>query len=108
MRNVVVMSKATHENHAKFFGVCLLERPLCMITEFCERGTMFRFLHEEDEAMLLSWSQNLKMCLDVAGATNYLHSFHPQIVHETSVLGPLVPVVKVSDFGMARMKQCAF
>ena len=31
--------------------------------------------------MLLSWSQNLKMCLDVAGATNYLHSFQPQIIH---------------------------
>ena len=54
--------------------------------------------------MLLSWIQNLMMCLDVAGATNDLHSFHPQIIHETSVLGPLVPVVKVSDFGMARMK----
>lgn len=113
MREVAVMSKVTHENLVKFFGVCLSERPLRVITEFCEGGTMFHLLHE-DEAMLL-WSQNLKMCQDVAHAMNYLHSFQPQIIHrDLKSLNLLmvqevkstidIPVVKVSDFGLSRMK----
>uniref|UniRef100_A0A7S2PV19 Protein kinase domain-containing protein n=1 Tax=Zooxanthella nutricula TaxID=1333877 RepID=A0A7S2PV19_9DINO len=55
------------------------------------------------------------MCLDIAGAMNYLHSFTPQIIHRdlkslNLLLAQAVtrtadmPLVKVSDFGLARMK----
>ncbi len=38
--------------------------PLCMVTEFCERGNLFDLLH--NRAISLSWSLRKKMALDAA------------------------------------------
>jgi len=114
MREVAVMSKIHHENLVKFLGVSLTARPLRIVTEFCEGDTLFGLLHDEVEVELV-WSQKLKMCRDIANAMDYLHSFRPQIIHRDlkslnlllaqAVRGPAdVPLVKVSDFGLARMK----
>mmetsp|Transcript_17685 Transcript_17685/g.61967 ORF Transcript_17685/g.61967 Transcript_17685/m.61967 type:complete len:347 (-) Transcript_17685:283-1323(-) len=114
MREVAVMSKVHHENLVKFLGVSLSMRPLRVVTEFCEGDTLFGLLHDEVDVELV-WKQKLKMCTDVGEAMNYLHSFKPQIIHRDLkslnlllskvVSGPTdIPLVKVSDFGLARMK----
>lgn len=114
MREVAVMSKVHHDNVVKFLGVSLQVRPLRVVTEFCEGDTLFGLLHDETDVELV-WKQKLKMCLDIAHAMHYLHSFRPQIIHrDLKSLNLLmaqavkskddVPLVKVSDFGLARMK----
>jgi len=114
MREVAVMSRVHHENLVKFLGVSLSVRPLRVVTEFCEGDTLFGLLHDEVDVELV-WKQKLKMCLDIAHAMYYLHSFRPQIIHrDLKSLNLLlaqavtsstdVPLVKVSDFGLARMK----
>mmetsp|Transcript_25684 Transcript_25684/g.44151 ORF Transcript_25684/g.44151 Transcript_25684/m.44151 type:complete len:202 (+) Transcript_25684:2-607(+) len=86
-----------------------------MITEFMSGGTVFDLLHGE-EAVLLRWKQRLRMCSDVASAMDYLHKCSPQIIHrdlkslnlllsQTVTSAKDVPEVKVSDFGLAKMKE---
>lgn len=112
-REVVVLQTARHENLVRLLGVSTRELPLQIITEFCLGGTCFDVLHNSNFEP--SWFQRLKMCFDVANAVEYLHDFKPQIIHRDLKSSNLllaapvqsradVPIVKVADFGLSRMK----
>eukprot|EP00441_Pelagodinium_beii_P018850 CAMPEP_0197654338 /NCGR_PEP_ID=MMETSP1338-20131121/38795_1 /TAXON_ID=43686 ORGANISM="Pelagodinium beii, Strain RCC1491" /NCGR_SAMPLE_ID=MMETSP1338 /ASSEMBLY_ACC=CAM_ASM_000754 /LENGTH=327 /DNA_ID=CAMNT_0043229773 /DNA_START=22 /DNA_END=1005 /DNA_ORIENTATION=+ len=114
-REVSILAKVRHPNLVQSFGICvgIAGSSLAVISEYCFGGTLFELLHNEDVA--LSWKQNLKMCEDVAAAMEYLHNFKPQIIHRDLkslnlfLAGAVssseaVPLVKVADFGLARMK----
>jgi serine/threonine protein kinase len=99
------------------FGIYATQRPFQIVTEFCAGGCCFELLHNCDHIDLV-WGQKLKMCLDVASGMDYLHKFNPQIIHrDLKSLNLLlrrpidfstdVPHVKVSDFGLARIKEHA-
>lgn len=116
-REVAIMPLVNHENLVRFLGVSSQQRPFRIITEYCAGGCCFELLHNCDH-IELQWPQQIKMCKDVAQAMEYLHAFSPQIIHRDlkslnlllskPVLGPGdVPLVKVSDFGLSRMKDQA-
>lgn len=114
LRETGVIAKITHANLVKFYGLAFDEQPYLLITEFCHGGTCYDLLHE-NEGLELAMEQQLKMCCDVACAMEYLHKFRPQIIHRDLkslnllLFKPVtstadVPLVKVSDFGLAKMK----
>jgi len=114
LRETGVIAKISHDNLVKFYGLSFEAQPYLLITEFCHGGTCYDLLHEQ-EGMELVISQQLKMCVDVACAMEYLHAFRPQIIHRdlkslNLLLFALVlttrdiPIVKVSDFGLAKIK----
>lgn len=114
-REVGIMPKINHDNLVKFLGVASLQKPFKIVTEFCSGGCCFELLHNCEHIELV-WSQQIKMCQDVAQAMNYLHTFDPQIIHRDLkslnllLARPIidsrdVPFVKVSDFGLSRMKE---
>lgn len=116
-REVAIMPRVNHENLVRMIGVTSLTRPFRIVTEFCAGGCCFELLHNCDHIELV-WKQQVKMCMDVASAMDYLHKFNPQIIHRdlkslnlllsTPVLSSqTVPLVKVSDFGLSRMKDQA-
>lgn len=113
-REIRVAAKVRHKNLVQLYGVCFDHQPYLMITEFLSGGTVFDLLHN-NEAVDLTWKQRLHMCSDVASAMDYLHKFDPQIIHrDLKSLNLLlskaithsgdVPEVKVSDFGLAKIK----
>lgn len=113
-REVAIMPRTSHDNLVRFIGVSSVERPFRIITEFCAGGCCFELLHNSDH-IALEWAQQHKMCCDVATAMEYLHHFNPQIIHRDLkslnllLMAPVrgtddVPLVKVSDFGLSRMK----
>ncbi|CAE8590363.1 unnamed protein product [Polarella glacialis] len=112
-REAAILGKVKHPNLAVFYGVCFDEQELCVITEFCLGGCCHELLHHSSD-MDLSWPQKLKMCRDVACAMHYLHSLQPQIIHRDLksmnlfcaqfIFADTIPLIKVSDLGMARMK----
>lgn len=113
-REVAIMAKVRHPNLVNFFGVVSVSKPFKIVTEYCGGGCAFELLHN-DEDVVLAWPQVHKMCLDVAKAIEYLHSFNPKIIHRDLkslnllLLGPVktgldMPFVKVSDFGLSRMQ----
>uniref|UniRef100_A0A7S1FBJ5 Protein kinase domain-containing protein n=1 Tax=Noctiluca scintillans TaxID=2966 RepID=A0A7S1FBJ5_NOCSC len=116
-REVAVMKRVNHPNLVAFLGVTSDKSHFCIVTEFCAGDCCFELLHNSDNVELC-WRQQLKMCSDVAKAMVYLHNFDPQIIHrDLKSLNLLLvktvrtsedkPEVKVSDFGLSRMKDKA-
>jgi serine/threonine protein kinase len=60
-----------------FFGACL-KPELCMVFEFCSRGSLFDVLNSDE---VLDWGKVLKLSVDISKALNTLHSWVPPIVH---------------------------
>jgi serine/threonine protein kinase len=113
-RELTILPLVQHENLVQFLGICSLRKPFRVITEFCAGGCCFDLLHYSDHVELVWW-QKQKMFVEVAYAMDYLHRFNPQIIHRDlkslnlllkhGVLDSTsVPFIKVSDFGMSRMK----
>lgn len=114
LRETSVLTLTSHENLVKFYGSALDQQPYLLVTEFCNGGSCFDLLYEED-CIELVFRQKLKMICDVAGAMSYLHGFRPQIIHrDLKSLNLLLaepvtcpddtPNVKVSDFGFCKMR----
>lgn len=116
LRETGVIAKISHDNLVSFYGLAFDSPPYLLVTEFCHGGTCYDLLHEtEDVEFELTMTQQLKMCQDVARAMEYLHKFRPQIIHRDLkslnllLMAPVtstrdLPHVKVSDFGLAKMK----
>merc|ERR1740139_906774 len=116
-REVAIMPRMSHPWLVKFLGITSRDRPFRIVTEFCFGGCAFELLHNADH-IDLSWTQNLAMAKQVAAGMDYLHQFSPPIIHRdlkslnllllNEVRGPSDPVtIKVSDFGLSRIKDAA-
>jgi sterile alpha motif and leucine zipper-containing kinase AZK len=104
------MSRLRHPNVVLFLGYVTHPPNLSILTEYLPRGSLYRLLHRPNSKV--DETRRLKMALDVAKGMNYLHSSHPTIVHRDLKSPNLLVdknwVVKVSDFGMSRLKHHTF
>ncbi|KAL2317910.1 hypothetical protein Fmac_031786 [Flemingia macrophylla] len=107
---VEIMLRLRHPNVVLFMGAITRPPHLSILTEFLPRGSLYRLLHRPD--LRLDEKRRLRMALDVAKGMNYLHTSHPIIVHRDLKSPNLLVdrhwVVKVSDFGLSRMKHHTF
>lgn len=112
-REVTVLSKLRHPNLVLFMGAGRLpEGNMCILTEYCKGGNLFKLLHQSTDIQL-SWKQRCKIALDIAKGMSFLHSCKPPFIHrDLKSLNLLLtePVrsagdyinVKVTDFGLTR------
>ncbi|CAK0801067.1 unnamed protein product [Prorocentrum cordatum] len=109
-RELTVLLRLRHPNLVLFMGAATCASPPMIVSEFCAGGTVFSLLHQRRE-VTLSWSQRLKIAVDVAKGMNFLH--WRQVVHRDLkslnllLSAPVsrhdeVPLVKVADFGLSR------
>ncbi|KAL5212890.1 hypothetical protein ABZP36_023737 [Zizania latifolia] len=107
---VRIMSRLRHPNVVLFLGYVTQPPNLSILTEYLPRGSLYRLLHRPNSQ--IDETRRLKMALDVAKGMNYLHASHPTIVHRDLKSPNLLVdnnwVVKVSDFGMSRLKHHTF
>ncbi|XP_078176854.1 protein kinase superfamily protein [Carex rostrata] len=107
---VNIMSRLRHPNVVLFMGAVTRPPNLSILTEFLPRGTLYRLLHRP--SVSLDEKMRIKMALDVARGMNYLHVSHPPVVHRDLKSSNLLVdknwVVKVSDFGLSRLKHNTF
>lgn len=114
-REVSILFKCKHENLVQLIGATFTIQPYTIVMEYCAGLTLFELVHTQIE-LELAWVQQIKMCNDVAAGMHYLHSLSPTIIHrDLKSLNLLltqkiecetdVPMVKVTDFGMGRMKE---
>lgn len=68
-----------HPNVVEFIGTVVQPPELCIITEFCERGSLADILL--NESIPLTPTQKLKMMIDSAKGMIYLHGSNPVILH---------------------------
>ncbi|KAM0972662.1 hypothetical protein ACFX13_016350 [Malus domestica] len=103
-QEVYIMRKVRHKNVVQFIGACTKPPKLCIITEFLSGGSMYDFLHKQRG--VLSLLSLLRVAIDVSRGMNYLHQNN--IIHRdlkaANLLMDGTGVVKVADFGIARVR----
>ena len=126
-RNEVhLLMQARHPNIVLLMGTMVSSRRMCIISELCHRGSLYKVLHQTSSSgsgasngasgrsrkPLPPWSRRLQMMQDAASGCQFLHSNEPCIVH-LDLKSPNLLVdknwnVKVADFGLAQLKQHFF
>ncbi|KAF7829519.1 serine/threonine-protein kinase STY46-like isoform X3 [Senna tora] len=101
-QEVYILSKVCHKNVVKFIGSCTKPPNLCIVTEYMGGGSMYEFIQKA----VLTLSSLLKVAIDVCEGMQYLHQ--NDIIHRDLKAANLLMddkgVVKVADFGVARME----
>ncbi|XP_020271702.1 serine/threonine-protein kinase STY46-like [Asparagus officinalis] len=103
-QEVYIMRKVRHRNVVQFIGACTRPPSLCIVTEFMSGGSVYDFLHKQKGVFKLP--ALLRVATDVSKGMNYLHQNN--IIHRDLKAANLLmdenEVVKVADFGVARVK----
>ncbi|XP_047939878.1 probable leucine-rich repeat receptor-like protein kinase At1g35710 [Salvia hispanica] len=104
----MVLSQIRHRHIVKLFGFCLHKQSMFLIYDYMERGSLFRVLMDEDEAVELNWKKRVNVVKDVANALSYMHhDCSPPILHRdissSNILLDSEFEGCLSDFGTARL-----
>lgn len=88
----------------QFIGACTRPPNLCIVTEFMSGGSVYDYLHKQKKT--LNMSILLRFAIDVSKGMDYLHQNN--IIHRDLKAANLLldenEVVKVADFGVARVQ----
>ncbi|XP_024970872.1 serine/threonine-protein kinase STY46-like isoform X3 [Cynara cardunculus var. scolymus] len=103
-QEVYIMRKIRHKNIVQFIGACTRPPNLCIVTEFMAGGSVYNFLHNQRGRFDVP--AILKIATHVSKGMNYLHENN--IIHRDLKSANLLMdengIVKVSDFGVARVQ----
>ncbi|KAL4557498.1 hypothetical protein LXL04_035678 [Taraxacum kok-saghyz] len=103
-QEVYIMRKIRHKNVVQFIGACTKPPNLCIITEFMAGGSVYDFLHNQKGHFDVP--AVLKIGILISKGMNYLHENN--IIHRDLKSANLLMdengIVKVSDFGVARVQ----
>ncbi|CAK7346099.1 unnamed protein product [Dovyalis caffra] len=103
-QEVFIMRKVRHKNVVQFIGACTRPPSLCIVTEFMSGGSMYDFLHKQKGSLNLQ--SLLRVAIDVSKGMHCLHE--NKIIHRDLKAANLLMdgngVVKVADFGVARVQ----
>ncbi|KAL8098406.1 serine/threonine-protein kinase STY46-like [Apium graveolens] len=103
-QEVYIMRKVRHKNVVQFIGACTKPPSLCIVTEYMSGGSVYDYLHKHKGTFKLP--SLLKVAIDISKGMNYLHQNN--IIHRDLKAANLLldenEVVKVADFGVARVK----
>lgn len=89
-----------------FFGACTQD-PFCLVTEYCERGSLYDMLARHRRG--LHPSVRYHVAIEVAEGLHNLHSHTPDAIlhHDVKTSNILITqdfAIKLADFGLARVQ----
>ncbi|KAI4816533.1 hypothetical protein KUCAC02_008856, partial [Chaenocephalus aceratus] len=93
-------------NHlTRFIGACIDPPNICIVTEYCPRGSLQDIL--ENESINLDWMFRYSLINDIVKGMNYLHnsyiSCHGNLKSSNCVVDSRF-VLKITDYGLASFR----
>lgn len=104
MREAQTMKRLHHPNLIQLYAVCTQSEPFYIVTEFMTKGSLLNFL-QSNEGRFLDISSLIIMASKIASGMAYLESrrhIHRDLAARNVLVGEQ-RVVKIADFGLARM-----
>uniref|UniRef100_A0A671QJY3 Guanylate cyclase n=1 Tax=Sinocyclocheilus anshuiensis TaxID=1608454 RepID=A0A671QJY3_9TELE len=97
-----------HFNHlTRFIGACIDPPNICIVTEYCPRGSLQDIL--ENESINLDWMFRYSLINDIVKGMNYLHNSyigsHGNLKSSNCVVDSRF-VLKIADYGLASFRSC--
>ncbi|GBG34747.1 Protein kinase, putative [Hondaea fermentalgiana] len=106
-KEVTILSQLRHPCVVLYIGACTQLPNVCIITEWCSRGSLFDVLHSS--SLLLDTKRRLDLALQVAKGMSYLHGRPKEIIHRDlksmNVLVTQAWQAKVADFGLTIVRR---
>ncbi|XP_058725416.1 serine/threonine-protein kinase STY8-like isoform X3 [Vicia villosa] len=103
-QEIFILSNVQHKNVIKFIGAATKPN-FHFVTEYMSGGNMYDFLHIQKT--ILTLPSLLKVAIDVSQGVKYLHQnniIHRDLKTANLLMDEKGQVVKVADFGVARLQ----
>lgn len=121
LEEAAIMRKCRHEKLVPLYGVCSQGEPLLIVTEFMQNGSLLEYLrrHKDNKGNSNSANPNsstlnlpdlLDMAAQIASGMSYLEQeklIHRDLAARNILVGKN-KIVKVADFGLARVIEGEF
>ncbi|XP_077114144.1 guanylate cyclase 2G-like isoform X1 [Ranitomeya variabilis] len=72
LKEFSLIRELKHENLNTFFGVCIEPPDVCVVTQYCKKGSLKDVLHNTD--IELDWVFKLSFAHDIVNGMGFLHS----------------------------------
>jgi len=91
----------------KLIGCCLETKVLLLVYEFIPNGTLFLYIHDENEEFPLTWNMHLRISIEIVGSLFYLHlattsPIYHRYIKSTNILLDKKYKAKVANFGTSK------
>jgi len=104
---VVTIGQLRHRNLVQLLGYCRRKGELLLVYDYVPNGSLDKFLHNQN-SLVLSWGQRLRIIQGVASSMLYLHEDWEQVVLHRDIKASNVLIdaemnARLGDFGLARL-----
>ncbi|MEQ2266557.1 Guanylate cyclase 2G, partial [Xenotaenia resolanae] len=99
------MKEMKHENLVQFFGVCVEPPNICLVIQYCKKGSLEDVFGASD--IDLEWMFKLSFAYDIVNGMDFIHNstlkFHGNLKPSTCLVDSRLQI-KLSGFGLWEFK----